>query len=178
MRIYRLLLSSLTILTLLALSGCTPSSDDYVEIKHFPVDNFDGLVSMSDVALDTEISYDGNGSLRVTATEPTTVLLYESGDIDLDNAILIYQAAVRSDTLEGMAYLEMWCDFEQGKTFFSRGLNSPWTGTLDWSKVQTPFLLKEGQNPTNVRLNLVIDGAGTVWIDDIHLFEASLPTQQ
>ena len=29
------------------------------------------------------------------------------------------------------------------------------------------FILEKGQNPDNVKLNLVIEGKGTVWIDDI-----------
>ena len=58
--------------------------------------------------------------------------------------------------------------------FFSRGLQSPLSGTTDWSTGETPFFLKKGENPDNVKLNLVIDGKGTVWIDDIHLFKGPL----
>jgi hypothetical protein len=34
--------------------------------------------------------------------------------------------------------------------------------------------LKKGQNPDNVKLNLVIDGKGIAWIDDIWLLKAPL----
>jgi hypothetical protein len=51
---------------------------------------------------------------------------------------------------------------------------SPLTGTTDWTTAETPFLLKRGENPDNVKLNLVIDGKGTVWIDDIRLMNGTL----
>jgi hypothetical protein len=38
----------------------------------------------------------------------------------------------------------------------------------------TPFFLKKGENPENVKLNLVVDGVGTVWIDDIQLIRGPL----
>lgn len=38
-----------------------------------------------------------------------------------------------------------------------------------------PFFLQKGENPDNVKLNLVIEGKGTVWIDDIHLYKGPLP---
>ena len=58
--------------------------------------------------------------------------------------------------------------------YFSRDLGSPLTGTVDWSAEETPFFLKKGENPDNIKLNLVVEGKGTVWIDDIRLLRAPL----
>ena len=33
---------------------------------------------------------------------------------------------------------------------------------------------KEGENPDNVKLNLVINGKGTAWIDDIRVLKGPL----
>jgi len=68
----------------------------------------------------------------------------------------------------------MWCHFLGRGEFFSRGLVTPLTGTTDWTTQEIPFLLKEGENPDNVKLNLVIDGKGTAWIDDIRLLKGLL----
>jgi hypothetical protein len=76
--------------------------------------------------------------------------------------------------VEGRVYLEMLCHFPFKGEFFSKGLIEPLTGTTNWTKVETPFLLKKGENPDNVKLNLVIDGKGTVWIDDIRLLKGAL----
>jgi hypothetical protein len=145
-----------------------------VELRHFSIDNMDGIITRSGVRIDKDISSDGNGSLRVTSTRPTVVRLFEVGDIDTENARLIYQARVRTESVEGKVYLEMWCHFPGKGEFFSRGLKTPLTGTMEWTTEETPFFLKKGENPDNVKLNLVINGKGTAWIDDIRLLKAPL----
>jgi hypothetical protein len=87
---------------------------------------------------------------------------------------LIYQAKVRTENVVGKVYLELWCNFPGKGVFFSRGLHTPLTGTTNWTSEETPFLLKKGDNPDNIKLNLVIDGKGTAWIDDIRLIKVPL----
>ena len=159
------------IILILCIGGCSQTSNQITEIQHFPIDNLQGIVSRSEVQIDKQISSDGNGSLRITATGPKVVRLFETGDVDIENVRLIYQAKVRTQNVEGQVYLEMWCHFAGKGDFFSRGLQTPLTGTTEWTTEETPFFLKKGENPDNVRLNLVIDGKGTVWIDDIRLLK-------
>lgn len=155
--------------------GCgKKASKEIAEIQHFPVDNTEGIITQSGVQIDKQISADGNGSLRITAAESTVVRLFETGDIDVENVRLIYQAMVRTEGVEGQVFLEMWCHFPGKGEFFSRGLQTPLTGTIDWTTEEIFFLLRKGENPDNVKLNLVIDGKGTVWIDDIRLLKGSL----
>jgi len=166
------------IMVLGSLVGCSQSEEKVkeqaVEIKHFPLDSLEGIITQSGVEMDKEISIDGNGSLRIHSTEPTVVGLFETGDIDIEDARLIYQAKVRTENLDGKAYLEMWCNFPDKGEFFSRSLQTPLTGTTDWTTEETPFFLQKGENPDNVKLNLIIDGQGTVWIDDIRLVKGPL----
>jgi hypothetical protein len=63
----------------------------------------------------------------------------------------------------------MWCHFPGLGEFFSRNPQSAVTGTTNWTSMETVFFLKKGERPDNVKLNLVIGGKGTVWIDDIRL---------
>ena len=154
--------------------GCSKPSTQMVEIKKFPIDTIDGIITQSGVEIDKSVSNDGNGSLKITATEPTVVRLFEVGDVDVENAKLIYQAKVRTESVEGQVYLEMWCHFPGKGEFFSRGLQEPLTGTTNWSTEETPFFLQKGENPDNVKLNLVIDGKGTAWIDDIRLVKGPI----
>jgi hypothetical protein len=144
------------------------------EIKKYPIDSLEGVITQSGVQFDKEVSSDGNGSLKITATEPTVVRLFELGDIDVENARLIYQAKVRTEGVEGQVYLEMWCHFPGKGEYFSRGLQTPLTGTTNWTTEETPFFLKKGENPDNVKLNLVINGKGTAWIDDIRVLKGPL----
>jgi hypothetical protein len=143
-------------------------------LKSFPINGMEGVLSKSDVSFDKNISSDGKGSLRITVSKPTTVKLFEVSKIDVDEARLIYQARVRTKQVRGQAYLEMWCRFPDGGEYFSRSLNKPLSGTIGWTTTQTPFFLRKGQKPNLIKLNVVIKGTGTLWIDDITLAKAPL----
>ena len=90
----------------------------------------------------------------------------------MENAKLLYNAKVKSD-LDGSAYLELWAHVGGGQ-FFSKGMNDVVSQKTDWKIIQTPFLFQKGQRPDKVTLNLVINGKGTVWIDDIVLSKEPL----
>ena len=158
----------------MSVSGTEYKAADLTILKQFPMDNMDGIVTQSGIHIDKQISSDGNGSLRIEATKPTTVRLFETGDIDIQNARLIYQAKLRTENVQGKVYLEMLCHFPGRGDFFSRGLLNPLTGTTDWTTVETSFFLKKAQNPDNVKLNLVFDRKGSAWIDDIRLLKGAL----
>jgi len=151
-----------------AFSCSRPTSRD-IELMKFPLDNLEGLLTQSGVEFDRTASTDGRGSVKISVAEPTIVRLFETGDIDVEDAALVYQAKMRAEGAEGAVYLEMWCHFEGKGEFFSRGLHSPLKGTVDWTTQEIPFFLKKGENPDNVKLNIVCEGAGTVWVDDVRL---------
>jgi len=67
----------------------------------------------------------------------------------------------------------MWCHFPGKGEFFSRALQFPLSGSNEWTSQETPFFLKKNENPDNVKIDLVVNGKGTVWIDDIRLIKAS-----
>jgi hypothetical protein len=90
-----------------------------------------------------------------------------------ENSRIIYQARVKSEKLEGSAFLEIWCHVGGGQ-YFSRGLNSVVSGTMDWKTLQTAFFLQPGQSTKKATLNIVINGKGTVWVDDVHLLKKPL----
>ena len=162
------------LVSIFVLASCSKPSQEVVELKKFPIDSLDGIITQSGVQFDKEVSSDGNGSLKITAPEPTVVRLFELGDIDVENARLIYQAKVRTEGVEGQVYLEMWCHFPGKGEYFSRGLQTPLASTTNWATEETPFFLKKGENPDNVKLNLVINGKGTAWIDDVRVLKGPL----
>jgi len=156
------------------LFGCSNNSVPITEVKHYPIDNLDGIITQSGIELDNKISKDDNGSLKIIAKEPATIRLYETGDIDVENARLTYEAKLRTENVEGQVFLEMWCQFSGKGEYFSRALHAPLSGSNEWTTQETPFLLKKGENPDNVKLNVVIQGSGTVWVDDIRLIKGPL----
>ena len=163
----------LTALASFLLSTCS-ESPQVVEARRYALDSREGVITASSVAVDSTIASEGAASLRVDAASPTRILLFETGDIDVEDGRLIYRARVRTEDLDGSAYLEMWCVFEELGEYFSRALHAPLSGANDWTTQETPFLLERGQNPGNVKLNLVVEGTGTVWIDDVRLLRAPL----
>lgn len=173
--------------TLLAIpSGCSkrggapaaPPSSGVALLRSFPMDGVETVIQKDAVEFDPEVSRDGRGSVRAKVaggSGPVSIRLFETGDLDLEGAMLSYSAALRAEGLEGKAYLEMWCVFPGQGEFFSRGLDGAVSGTTEWATVTTPFFLQAGQDPNNVRLNLVVEGTGTVWIDEVKLERGPLP---
>jgi len=124
------------------------------------------------IQTDTQVKAEGKGSIRITTQWPTTICLGEVKGLDIEGAKLVYKAKVKSD-LEGTAFLEMWAHVGGGQ-YFSRGMNDVAKQKTDWKIIQTPFLFEKGQKPDKVTLNVVINGKGTVWIDDIVLSKEPL----
>jgi hypothetical protein len=150
-----------------------PSAKDVV-IKKYSGDSLDGTIQLSGIEIDARVKSEGKGSLKISLTEPSVIRLFETGDMDIEEATLVYQAKLRTEGIQGRVYLEMWCHFEGKGEFFSRGLDSPLSGTNNWTSMEIPYFLKAGENPDNVKLNVVGEGSGTVWVDDIRLLKRPL----
>ncbi|MEW5923057.1 MAG: hypothetical protein AB1746_03635, partial [Candidatus Zixiibacteriota bacterium] len=94
------------------MSGCSTAHLKTTEIRRLPVSDLNDIISEEYVEFDSEISADGNGSIKVTCDEPIVVELYVLDDINIEDASLIYEAKMRSENLKGNAYLEMRCCFD------------------------------------------------------------------
>jgi hypothetical protein len=126
-------------------------------------------------AVEKGILSEDKGAIRIQVLEANTFHLYETGPLEkANNTMLFYQAKVRTEALNGKAYLELWCSIPGKGEFFSRFMDQPISGTNNWTTLQIPFRNDSGINPDNVKLNLVVEGTGTVWIDDIRLTGQSL----
>ncbi|MFH1539090.1 MAG: hypothetical protein ABIH66_09030, partial [bacterium] len=111
--------------SLLLLFGCSKKTMEMTELKYYPVDSMEGIITGLNVEIDKTVTSDGGGSLKVTTGRTTVVRLYETGDLDVENARLFYRAKVRTENVKGKAYLEMWVQFGDKGEFFSRDLQSP-----------------------------------------------------
>jgi hypothetical protein len=86
---------------------------------------------------------------------------------------------MKASNLQGKAYLEIWCEFTDGPNkgeYSHRNMEIPLSGTTEWASYETslpphPF----AHMPDQFKLNLVIEGKGTVWIKDIELLRGPLP---
>lgn len=135
------------------------------DVKRLSLDDASSISPRIEV--DTKTKVEGRGSLRISTLWPTTVFLGEVPGPDIENAKLIYSAKVKTE-LDGTAFLEMWAHVGGGQ-YFSRGMDDAVSQKAGWKTIRTPFNFQKGQKPDKVTLNLVINGKGTVWIDDVVL---------
>jgi len=102
------------------------------------------------------------------------VPLFEVSEPGVEQCMLTYRAELRTADVQGGAYLETWCRLPDRGEFFSKGLHHKPKGTTGWSSHQVPFRLEKGQSPDLIRLNLALEGPGTVWIRSVELLRTPL----
>jgi hypothetical protein len=168
----RKLLQAGAVLFVASAISCSPPVASEEVLFENSISSLSGVLTRSGVELDKQISSDGNGSLKIVADAPTTVRLFEVEGLDVEGARLIYRARLKTEKVRGKVYLEMWCRFPGSGEFFSRALDSPISGSTEWVSQETPFFLEKNQKPDLVKLNVVIDGTGTVWVDDVELLQS------
>jgi hypothetical protein len=158
-------------LVAIALGSLTCSSSQPPErvIYSNSLDSIDSILSKTGTMGDASTSHDGKGSIRIESNAPTTIRLAEIHPEGVENATLIYRGHLRTESLAGQAYLEMWCGIPGKGEFFSKALHAPVSGTTEWVTQETPFFLEKGQRAQTVKLNLVVAGTGKVWVDDVTL---------
>jgi hypothetical protein len=111
---------------------------------------------------------------RAESNEKRTFLLFEVPNPGVEQCLLAYRAKLKTEDLQGRVYLEMWCRLPGRGEFFSKGFHHAVKGTNDWATYETPFYLKRGQKPDLVKLNLVLEDRGKVWIKEVELLYTPL----
>ncbi|MBI4443138.1 MAG: hypothetical protein HY649_07155 [Acidobacteria bacterium] len=127
---------------------------------------------------DKAITQDGvstdQGGWRIQSKEERVVRLFEVSNPGVEQCILTYRVQMRTENLEKGAYLEMWCQFPGRGEFFSKGLHHRVKGTVDWASYETPFYLRKRQRPDRIKLNVVMEGGGTLWLRHVELLQTPL----
>jgi serine/threonine protein kinase len=122
-----------------------------------------------DKPISGEMTLTEDNAWAVSCTTTQIFRLFEVPDPGVEHCTVLYRAKLKSEGLVGRAYLEMWCQVPGFGESFSRGLDNTISGSSDWATCQTPFFLKAGEKPDLIRLNLVVEGRGKVFIKDIEL---------
>lgn len=175
MRIYIFKIAALILCAYIFNAAAAYSNEEVIE---FPITGVQDIISSSSAAIDPE---SGN-ALVVSSNEKTEVRLFEIDGKDLGSTRLVYNARVRTEDLtatddtRGIAYLQMNVLFPDGEELIARGPRVPLSGTTDWRSAETLLYVDEGMTPQRVKLNLVVDGAGKVWIEDVRLLHRPLRT--
>lgn len=150
--------------------GSPAATTKAVEIAHFPI-SVGAVPAGADAVFDPGVSRDGGGSLRVDTQQGGRLRLYALDGLGEVPGRLVYTGFLKSRDLRGAAFFEMWCRPAAGDPAFVRGVNRRVEGTSDWKPTEIGFSRPDlCSNPVSVELNVVVDGSGTVWIDDLRLW--------
>ena len=116
-----------------------------------------------------------NGVWQIDArAEEQTIRLFEVEIPDVEQCLLTYRAELKAEELQGRAFLEMWCRMPGRGEYFSKGYKQAVSGTVDWARYEIPFFLERDRRPDLVKLNVVVEGPGTVWLRNVELLKTPL----
>ena len=162
----------LTLIAVAVLAACEVGPDSLPDMALYAdgLDTERSVAPQPGVRFDPDNSADGRGAFRVDASGERTTL--QLADIAIEAPKLprlSYRAKLRGENVQGRAYLEMWVTVKDRGEFFSRAFHSAISGTSDWATHEAPFFLEPDQVPTRAKLNVVVEGSGTVWVDAVTL---------
>ena len=161
--------SLLTLGLLAALSATAGPSPKAQTMKTF---------TTADPAISKDLVVTEDKAWLADCKKAQTIHLFEVENPGVEQCMVTYRAKLKTENLTEQAYLEMWCRFPGKGEFFSRGLAHTVTGSNDWASYETHFLLKKGEKPDLIKLNLVVKGAGKVWVKEVELLKGPLPKGQ
>jgi len=168
----------LTAATVFVFTALTYFSSANENVLDLPITEPGDIISESGVLID-----EGNGNaLRIDAKEKTEIELFDIDGKDYGNTKLVYRADMRSQDLtaiegsKGIAYLQMTVLFPGGEELIARGPRVPISGTTDWRPGETVLYVDKGAAPESVKLGVIVDGAGKIWIEDVKLYSRPLRT--
>lgn len=122
----------------------------------------DGTVSQDPLQIDGE-----GWTAGLSAGQ--TIPLFEVVPPHLEQCLITWRLRMKSEALAERAYMELLCRFPGRGEFFSRGFDQAVKGSNDWASYEVSFRLEPGQSPDLLKLNLVAEGAGALWIKDVEL---------
>lgn len=148
------------------------------EIVELPINSAQDIVSSGSVRIDPE----SENALLVNSDGKKEIELFDIEGTGLGDKKLTYSAVMRTkdlmstDDTRGIAYLELTVLFPDGEELVARGPRVPLSGTTEWRSAETVLYVDKGGDPQNVSLDLIVDGAGKVWLQDLRLSTRPLRT--
>lgn len=161
------------VLLILSLAAALPATGGKSDQKPTTLKTF----TTADHTISKEVVVTDDKAWLADCKEARVIRLFEVPELGVEQCVVSYRAKLKTEGLTGPAYLEMWCRISGRGEFFSRGLENVVTGSNDWASYEIPFFLKKGEKPDLIKLNVVLKGAGKVWIKDVELLKGPLPSR-
>ncbi len=166
-----------TVVLLFATLACSNKPKPPKDVVVFPCNSADKVVTQGVVTEDKTVSADGQGSLKISTEMPTTIRLFEVPYPRVEGCKVWYKAKIRTEQFGGSVYLQMVVHFSRGGEITAQNYQQAIRGNTDWKESVADATVRKGQKPSSIDLNLVVNGAGTIWVDDVHLVKQELVSE-
>lgn len=136
------------------------------------------FVAEAEVTADASSVMGPNGEPAIKVTgglAPSTTLIVSCSAPAIETHQYVVRGQIKYDGVSGDGYLELWSDFGDKGSFFSRSL-ADWgamkkiNGSSNWREFELPFHAEPGTRPQALTLNVVLPGAGTIVVARPTLF--------
>ena len=105
---------------------------------------------------------------RVYSDQKQNIRLFEIPVNNLEASRISFNTEAKAEEVFGSAHLEMWVNVPGKGEFFSKALDTPLRGNMDWSHYSAPFFLG-GEQPDRIRLELAFADKGTIYLRNVHI---------
>lgn len=137
-----------------------------VDLGFFPCNDLSQVKTL--VTVDKSVTEDGNGSLKVEAVQNAQITIADQKNLEVKRGETLWCILkVKCEGVANRAYLEMWCEVAEGKRAFSKGLDQAMQGSSEWREVRLPMMVNGDFTVNRALVNVVIEGPGKVWVDQI-----------
>jgi hypothetical protein len=122
------------------------------------------------VAVDPVIrsSPEAGGSLRIESPQGAVITVAEIDDAKATSGgRILCNALLRCQNTPGGAHLDMYVETTNGSLLTSKQPAQMVGGTQDWQPIYATVDLKPGTQVARVWVNAVVQGPGTLWVDEI-----------
>lgn len=134
------------------------------EVTSVPLDSLKGISPL--IELDPMEKVEGTNSIKISAEAPCRVTIGKFAGQGIDNFNLKTRVKLKTLLKEGNVILETLVKVD-GRVYFSRAMDQKLSGDNDWQEIFTNFYFKAGESPDEISVNLILDGRGKVWVDDL-----------
>lgn len=104
------------------------------------------------------------GECKIERRGEEVISLFEIEPADLDRGLLSLRTEIRSQDLVGHAWLELTCGYPDRRSQVREIRYQENRRSTDWKFADLSQFLRKDQRPSLIRLCLVTEGPGTIWI--------------
>ncbi len=157
-------------------SGCSQKHLELVEIDRNTIENEDDIKNIDNAVFDDKNSSDGNGSLMLKVENSTKITLLHKNDIDTKECSLVILMMFRTSDIDAKdnLFLELSTVQLSGLNTTTRSVRKLIEFSPEWAETSITLVPEPEYYPDNFTLQLISNGTGTIWIDDIVVTKSPL----